>query len=117
VIPAKFYSAYERELLQSTSINFEVYFSELNIWVEVSTFPSDEGLSLYFKDITRRKHGEEQLQREKEKYLQIFNLSPLPQWVFDTEKMRLISFIKMTKNLCNISSSQPKAWIRSLKRS
>jgi PAS domain S-box-containing protein len=90
VIPGKFYQAYKRELLQSTSVTFEVYFSELNIWVEASTFPSDEGLSLYFKDITDRKHGEEQLQREKEKYLQIFNLSPLPQWVFDTETLQFL---------------------------
>ncbi|SDK01599.1 PAS domain S-box-containing protein [Pedobacter sp. ok626] len=89
-IPTKFYSEYHRAVDKNISVRFEEYFSRLNIWIEVSAFPSDEGLSLYFRDITERKHGEEQLQREKEKYLELFNLSPLPQWVFDMETLQFL---------------------------
>ncbi|SMC62223.1 PAS domain-containing protein [Pedobacter nyackensis] len=89
-IPTKFYSEYRRAVDENISVRFDEYFSRLKIWVEVSVFPSEEGLSLYFKDITKRKHGEEQLQQEKEKYLELFNLSPLPQWVFDAETLQFL---------------------------
>ncbi|TKC62431.1 PAS domain S-box protein [Pedobacter hiemivivus] len=89
-IPTKFYSEYHRAVDENISVRFDEYFSRLNIWIEVSAFPSDEGLSLYFRDITERKHGEEQLQQEKEKYLELFNLSPLPQWVFDAETLQFL---------------------------
>ncbi len=89
-VPLKFYSEYHRAVAENISVTFEEYFSRLDIWIEVSAFPSNEGLSLYFKDITERKHGEEQLRREKEKYLDMFNFSPLPQWVFDAETLRFL---------------------------
>lgn len=86
----KFYSEYHRAVDENVSVRFDEYFPRLNIWIEVSAFPSDEGLSLYFKDITERKSGEEQLEREKEKYLELFNFSPLPQWVFDADTLRFL---------------------------
>lgn len=89
-IPLKFYSEYHRAVDENISVTFEEYFPRLKIWIEVSAFPSDEGLSLYFKDITERKHGEKQLRQEKEKYLELFNFSPLPQWVFDTETLQFL---------------------------
>lgn len=89
-VPLKFYSEYHRAVNENISVRFDEYFPRLNIWIEVSAFPSDEGLSLYFKDITERKHGEEQLKREKEKYLELFNFSPLPQWVFDAKTLQFL---------------------------
>lgn len=89
-VPTKFYSEYHRAVDENTSVRFDEYFPRLNIWVEVSAFPSDEGLSLYFKDITERKAANEQLKLEKEKYLELFNLSPLPQWVFDVETLQFL---------------------------
>lgn len=89
-VPLKFYSEYHRAVDENVSVRFDEYFPRLNIWIEVSAFPSEEGLSLYFKDITERKNGEEELKREKEKYLDFFNFSPLPQWVFDAESLRFL---------------------------
>jgi PAS domain S-box-containing protein len=90
VIGKNIWEVYHRAVDENISVRFDEYFSRLNIWVEVSAFPSDEGLSLYFKNITERKHGEDQLQQEKEKYLELFNLSPLPQWVFDVETLQFL---------------------------
>lgn len=89
-VSLKFYSEYHRAVDENISVRFDEYFPRLNIWIEVSAFPSDEGLSVYFKDITERKTAEEQLKREKEKYLTLFNFSPLPQWVFDAETLRFL---------------------------
>lgn len=93
-ISTKFYSEYHRAVRESVSVTFEEYFSRLNIWIEVSAFPSEEGLSIYFKDITSRRLAKEQLKLEKEKYLELFNFSPLPQWVFDAETLRFLDVNK-----------------------
>lgn len=93
-VQTKFYSEYHRAVKEHTSVTFEEYFSRLNIWIEVSAFPSDKGLSIYFKDITNRKLAKEQLKLEKEKYLELFNFSPLPQWVVDAETLRFLDVNK-----------------------
>lgn len=44
-------------------VHFEEIFTNLNIWLEVSAYPSPSGLSVYFKDISRRKQSEEELKK------------------------------------------------------
>jgi PAS domain S-box-containing protein len=47
---------------------FEVHEAHLGLWLEVSTFPTPEGLAVYFRDITEPKSLREKL-RSKEQYL------------------------------------------------
>ncbi len=89
-IPLKFYSEYHRAVAENVAVRFDEYFSPLRLWVEVSAFPSKDGLSVYFKDITFRKDTEALLNSEKEKYLELFNLNPIPQWVYDLESLRFL---------------------------
>lgn len=86
-IPLKFYSEYHRSVSENVAVRFDEYFPPLKLWVEVSAFPSKDGLSVYFKDISFRKDAEALLNSEKEKYLGLFNLSPIPQWVYDIETL------------------------------
>lgn len=89
-IPLKFYTEYHKAIAQNISVRFEEYFPPKDLWVEVAAFPSGQGLSVYFKDITARKRATEQLQQEKKKYSELFNFSPVPQWVFDLETTRFL---------------------------
>ena len=82
-IPFKFYSEYHRAVQENVAVRFEEYFPPHQLWFEVSAFPSGEGLSVYFKDITDRKNAIELLKNEKQKYIDLFNLSPVPQWLYD----------------------------------
>ncbi|RZK19027.1 MAG: PAS domain S-box protein [Flavobacterium sp.] len=89
-IPLKFYNEYHRAIAQNISIRFEEYYPAKKLWFEVACFPSGEGLSVYFKDITERKKSTRLLELEKEKYSNLFNFSPLPQWVYDVETLRFL---------------------------
>jgi PAS domain S-box-containing protein len=57
---------YERALKENVAVHFEDYFEPLNTLFEVSGYPSELGLSVYFKDITETKRlvTQEQLERE-----------------------------------------------------
>jgi PAS domain S-box-containing protein len=39
---------------------FEAYFAPLDVWVEVRAYPDDEGIAVYFRDVSARKRAEEQ---------------------------------------------------------
>ena len=43
------------------AVQFEEFEAPLGIWLEVHAFPSSEGLSIFFRDISRRRAAQEQL--------------------------------------------------------
>jgi diguanylate cyclase (GGDEF)-like protein/PAS domain S-box-containing protein len=44
-------------------IRFEYNFPTFSCWFDVGIYPSEEGISMYFRDITKRKQAEEHIQR------------------------------------------------------
>nr|MDQ6904971.1 PAS domain-containing protein [Bacteroidota bacterium] len=49
------YKKYHQAVQAHTVLHFEDYFQPRNKWYEISVFPLDGGLSVYFKDISERK--------------------------------------------------------------
>ena len=58
-----FQRQYERARETGESVSFEAYFPPLSAWFEVSAYPSETGLSVYFRDVTERKARERELER------------------------------------------------------
>src|SRR5690606_15234987 len=58
-----FYTFYGQSLEEETPVHFEVFYDPLGVWLEVSSYPSPSGLSIYFKDISGRKNSEEKLKK------------------------------------------------------
>ncbi|QRR00032.1 PAS domain S-box protein [Dyadobacter sandarakinus] len=61
VIDTELYHAYHRAVKQNTIQHFELYYERDNSWFEVTAYPSASGLSVYFRDITKRKESETRL--------------------------------------------------------
>ena len=49
---------FERALAADTSVELETYYEPYETWFDVRAFPADGGLSVYFRDVTRRKRLE-----------------------------------------------------------
>jgi PAS domain S-box-containing protein len=58
-----FHRAYERAMAEQTPITFEDYYSPFDRWFENRIYPSPEGLSIYFHDITDRVKARQQVER------------------------------------------------------
>jgi len=56
-----FYTQYHKAVNEQVTVNFEEYYPGVEKWFEVSAYPSDTGLSVYFRDITERKKSRERL--------------------------------------------------------
>lgn len=47
------------------AVHFEAHYEPLAKWLEVNAYPSDEGLTVYFRDVTQRREVEEQLRQSQ----------------------------------------------------
>ncbi len=57
------YTYYNKVLETKKPISFEDYYG---LWLEVNAYPSEEGISVFFRDITQRKKADEKIQRKTE---------------------------------------------------
>ncbi|MXV64041.1 PAS domain S-box protein [Natronorubrum sp. JWXQ-INN-674] len=63
-----------REAMETQESNsFEAYYPPIDTWLEVNVYPSETGLSVYFRDITERKERERELRRKERRFEAIFN--------------------------------------------
>jgi PAS domain S-box-containing protein len=85
--------------MQDGIINkFEAFYpAPLNLWLDIHTYPSDEGIILFFRDITRERsdHEELQLQREEaERRLAeieaVYRTAPIGLALFDLDDYRYV---------------------------
>jgi two-component system cell cycle sensor histidine kinase/response regulator CckA len=70
--------------------SFETHFGARSAWFEVRVFPFEEGLNVYFRDVSERKAARERLERSEARYRHMFQASPLPMWVTDKESGRVL---------------------------
>jgi PAS domain S-box-containing protein len=63
-IGSTFYHEYHRAVDEQVSVTFEAFYAPLNTWFEVHAYPAEEGLSVYFQDITDRKRIEQTIQEQ-----------------------------------------------------
>jgi PAS domain S-box-containing protein len=65
-IGTKFQIEYERALRENIPVTFTEYLDWVDLWLEVNAYPSENGLSVFFRNVTVQKRIEE----ERERFLQ-----------------------------------------------
>jgi signal transduction histidine kinase len=53
-----FYDEYHRAMETQEAVSFDSYYEPLDTWFEARAFPSEEGLSVYLRDVTERRELE-----------------------------------------------------------
>ncbi len=71
---------YHRAVQEQVSVHFEEFFAPQNRWYEVRAYPSPDGISVYFQDITQRKQAAEALLESEARNRAL--LSVLPDLMF-----------------------------------
>jgi PAS domain S-box-containing protein len=67
-IKLKSYNEYLKALENKEIVHFEDYYIPLKKWFDISAYPSEKGLSVYFKDITVKKTSDEQIRLSNERF-------------------------------------------------
>lgn len=96
---------YRQAMEQGITTEFEAYYPPLNLWVEVHVYPSEEGLAIYFRDVSQRKEAELALRQSEENLRLAVTAGGLGTWRWDTSGDAL-SVSDETKRMFGLS---PKA--------
>ncbi|HEX5751386.1 MAG TPA: PAS domain S-box protein [Archangium sp.] len=67
-VHSAFHRQYHRAMAEQVPVCFEEYYPPLSVWFEVRAYPSEDGLSIFFRDIQEWKRAERVL-RESEQFL------------------------------------------------
>lgn len=79
LVNSVFYEQYHEAVAKQVGVSFERYYPPLKQWWEVRAFPSRDGISVFFHDITKRKKMESALRKEQNKTENLLlNLLPEP---------------------------------------
>jgi PAS domain S-box-containing protein len=63
-----FYQQYQKALSENTTVHFEAFSTRANKWFSVSAYAAENGLSIYFKDVTERKDSEDKIKKSELHY-------------------------------------------------
>lgn len=73
----KGYAELMRAMKERTPVNYEVLSPLQLIWLEVNAYPiSSGGLAIYFRDISKRKHLEQELRESEQRFATAFGSNP-----------------------------------------
>lgn len=79
------FTNYHRAMETGETIHFEEYYGKLKTWFSISAFPSESGLTVYFKDITTAKQSEKLLSESNERFEKVAEATNDAIWDFQIE--------------------------------
>jgi PAS domain S-box-containing protein len=68
-----FYKAVHKAMNEQVDIHTEIYYAPYGVWFENHIYPSPEGLSLFFRDVTDKKIAQQNIHDSEEKRRLIMN--------------------------------------------
>lgn len=95
-----------RTMKTGKPVSFEQFFPHINSWFNIEAFPSPEGLSIYFADITENKKGAEIVEFERQKMFNLFMNAPAqisvlrgPKHIFELANKPYMQMVGSKRNL------------------
>ncbi|MFC7193994.1 ATP-binding protein [Halosimplex aquaticum] len=79
------FQKFEAAMESQEPTSFERYSDSMGIWEMVRVYPSESGLSVYFRDITDRKRREAELDRTRELLEKAERIANVGGWEIDTD--------------------------------
>ena len=95
---------YRAAVASNKSVAFEEYYAPLSFWAEIHAYPSEEGLAVYFKDVTERKRTEAALRESEARFREL------------AENVREVFYVydQTTHSLLYVSPAYERLWGRSI---
>jgi PAS domain S-box-containing protein len=89
-----FWEKYQEAMRTKTTLEMEDYYAPMNTWFMVKIYPSEDGLTIFYKDITDRKKAEQEVLLERNFSNSIINSLPGIFYLYDQAG----KFIRWNKN-------------------
>ncbi len=97
-----FYNAYYKAVETQQTQYFHDYYKPFDKWFENRIYPSSEGLSIYFTDITEQKKAEKIIIQKEQELNIIYQTSTQPIFIIKVEGGDKYKFISVSNSFLNI---------------
>ncbi|MFP5245658.1 MAG: PAS domain S-box protein, partial [Thermoanaerobaculia bacterium] len=84
-VGSTFEHEYRRAMEQQTTVHFEAHAPTTGIWADVRAYPSRDGLSVFFRDVTSRKQAEERVRESEARFRALAENAAMAVFVIDEE--------------------------------
>ena len=82
-VGSMFQREYERAMAEQTTVQFEARYPSLEPWFDVRAYPTPDGLSVYFQDVTARRQAEERMRESEERFRALAENATMAVFVID----------------------------------
>ncbi len=94
VVPAleggELHQRYARAMLTQEADEFESAATVRGQLARIYVYPSAEGISVFFRDLSTLREAEQQVKESEQRYWTLFQNSPLPMWLYDRQTLRFL---------------------------
>ncbi|UQD56689.1 transporter substrate-binding domain-containing protein [Flavobacterium sp. K5-23] len=97
-----FYNNYHKAVETREFISFEDYYSPWDRWFENNIVPTEDGLSIFFHDVTDRKKAVQALKESEQRFVAFMNNTSAIAWIKD-ENLAYVFLNKAYEEKFNIS--------------
>lgn len=101
-VRGKFFTEYHRAMQENISVKVEEYLPSIKTWFRASAYPTNDGLAVYFQDITQERVLSMEAERSEKNLIALINNTHDVIWSVDAS-LRLLSanqpFFKAVKQL------------------
>jgi diguanylate cyclase (GGDEF)-like protein/PAS domain S-box-containing protein len=67
---------YQTAMKTRSSISFETFYEPAGTWVEARAYPLEDGLSVYFHDISARRGAQRAIHKSEQRFRELFEMTP-----------------------------------------
>jgi len=91
-----FYKSFQTAVATGENMRYEFKAPAMGIWIEYYLYPSSDGVSCFFRDVTEKKKAEDKLIQSERKYKLLFENNPLPMWMVSLQDYSIIDVNEAT---------------------
>lgn len=81
----EFFKQYQRSFEEQVPVSFQEYFPPFDQWFEANGYPTSEGISVFFRDITIQKKAEKRILEANERFEMVTQVTTDAIWDWDIE--------------------------------
>ena len=104
-IVTPFEDHYRQAMETKVPQRFEIFYSPFQIWVTVQVYPSDDGLAIFFQDVTEQHHLRHELEEQMALLDSLFESAPIGLGFWDVD----LRFTRINRTLADINGLPPEA--------
>lgn len=100
------YNAYHKAMDTQRYLHIEEHYAPFDVWLENHIYPSPEGLSIFFRNITKRKIAEREKEFDRNNLSALINNTADLMWSVDKD-FKLITFNEAFNRVIEFTSGKP----------